>query len=37
LPDKERDRLARQLSAMIGYSEILGERIAAFDAEADRG
>lgn len=30
LPDDERERLVRQKSCMGEYSEILGERIAAF-------
>ena len=32
LPDAEQARLVRQLSLMAGYSEVLGERIAAFTA-----
>jgi hypothetical protein len=32
LPDDERERLVRQKSCMAEYSEILGERIAAFPA-----
>jgi hypothetical protein len=37
LPDDEQRRMFRQLGAMSEYSAALGERIAAFDAEADRG
>ena len=33
LPLPETDRLVRQLNAMEDYSEILGERIAAFEGE----
>lgn len=32
LPEAERERLVRQKSCMGEYSEILGERIAAFPA-----
>ncbi len=32
LPDDEKERLVRQHSCMTEYSEILGERIAAFAA-----
>lgn len=32
LPDDEKERLVRQHSCMTEYSEILGERIAAFTA-----
>lgn len=37
LSGAEQRRLFRQFDAMRSYSEVLGERIAAFDAEADRG
>lgn len=30
LPEDEQDRMDRQLSIMVEYSEVLGERIAAF-------
>lgn len=30
LPDEEQDRLERQRDCMMEYSQILGERIAAF-------
>lgn len=33
LPAEERDRLTRQHNVMTQYSQILGERIAAFPAE----
>lgn len=33
LPTEERNRLTRQHNAMIQYSQILGERIAAFPAD----
>jgi hypothetical protein len=31
LPEAEQERLERQLELMEGYSEVLGERIAAFE------
>lgn len=30
--EPERERMIRQLNAMLAYSEVLGERIAAFGA-----
>lgn len=35
LPFKERSRLARQLKAMVEYSEVLAERIDAFVENSD--
>ena len=31
LPDEERERLTRQRDCMSAYSDVLGERIEAFD------